>query len=92
MFPSGRCSDESLEKQKLIAKQNCIHLDMPSRIPTLRLAEGERGVPKARRSCAFWGAGVRERLRCCIGSEPMVTPGNHEVLEPSSLIVCPNHF
>jgi len=34
--------------------------------PSLRLAEGERGGPKARRSCAFWGAGVRERIRCSI--------------------------
>ena len=50
-------------------------------IPSLRLAEGERGVPKARRSCAFWGVGMKDRLRCCIRINKSFTVREEKIAE-----------
>jgi hypothetical protein len=53
------------------------HLDLPSRIPSLRLAEHER--------CG-------ERLAAASGPETdLATKRTTKLLEPSSLIVYPNH-
>jgi hypothetical protein len=30
------------------------------------LGETAAGAPTTRRCCAFWGGGVRDRLRCCV--------------------------